>query len=100
MYRLAQQMLHDVGLDAEGIEASIRERLAAMSDEETEPFTIAAVPTEFACSWFDPRTGIRKPADIYDNTGDKVFDVPGMSDELSWLKNGRGCDWVLIIESV
>ncbi len=53
-----------------------------------------------SCSWFDPRTGIRKPADIYDNTGDKVFDVPGMSDELSWLKNGRGCDWVLIIESV
>jgi hypothetical protein len=52
-----------------------------------------------SCSWFDPRTGIRKPAFIYDNNGEKVFDVPGMSDELSWLKNGRGCDWILILKS-
>lgn len=49
-------------------------------------------------SWFDPRTGITTPIGEFENKGIRSFDVPGMSKELSWLKSGRGCDWVLVLE--
>jgi len=49
-------------------------------------------------SWFDPRTGITTPIGEFENHGTRSFDVPGMSKELSWLKSGRGCDWVLVLE--
>ncbi|MFN8254366.1 MAG: glycoside hydrolase family 140 protein [Bacteroidales bacterium] len=49
-------------------------------------------------SWFDPRTGNTTEIGIFENKGTRSFDVPGMSKELSWLKSGRGCDWVLILE--
>ena len=48
-------------------------------------------------SWFDPRTGETTKIGEFENTGEKVFDVPGMSKELQWLKTGRGCDWILIL---
>jgi hypothetical protein len=48
--------------------------------------------------WFNPRTGIAKPIGEFENTGEKSFDVPGMSEELSWLRTGRGCDWVLVLD--
>jgi hypothetical protein len=49
-------------------------------------------------TWFDPRTGETIPIEEFENTGEKSFDVPGMSQELNWLRTGRGCDWILIID--
>lgn len=49
-------------------------------------------------SWFDPRTGQKTVIGEYRNSGEKSFDVPGMSEELIWLRSGRGCDWVLVLE--
>lgn len=49
-------------------------------------------------SWFDPRTGQIITIGEYKNSGEKSFKVPGMSKELSWLRSGRGCDWVLVLE--
>jgi hypothetical protein len=51
-------------------------------------------------SWFDPRNGQTADIGQFNNTGQKSFEVPGMSKELKWLKSGRGCDWVLVLESV
>lgn len=53
---------------------------------------------KFIAEWFDPRTGIRKSAGDFTNDSEKIFNVPGMSEELAWLKSGRGCDWVLILK--
>jgi len=50
--------------------------------------------------WFDPRTGETKSIGQFENSGEKRFQVPGMSKELAWLKSGRGCDWVLVLEGV
>jgi len=47
--------------------------------------------------WLDPRTGEKTVIGELPNSGEKVFDVPGMSKELTWLRSGRGCDWVLIL---
>jgi hypothetical protein len=49
-------------------------------------------------SWFDPRTGQITTIGEFENKGEQSFVVPGMSKELAWLKSGRGCDWVLILE--
>jgi hypothetical protein len=49
-------------------------------------------------SWFDPRKGEKILIGELDNTGEHTFSVPGMSRDLGWLKSGRGCDWVLILE--
>jgi hypothetical protein len=49
-------------------------------------------------SWFDPRTGQITVIGEFKNLGEKSFEVPGMSKELAWLKSGRGCDWVLVLE--
>jgi len=49
-------------------------------------------------SWFNPRNGEITPIGEFKNEGDRSFDVPGMSKELGWLRSGRGCDWVLILE--
>ena len=49
-------------------------------------------------SWFNPRDGQITPIGQYPNKGTQSFEVPGMSKELGWLKSGRGCDWVLILE--
>lgn len=51
-------------------------------------------------SWFDPRNGHFTVIGEFKNSGEKSFEVPGMSKELSWLKSGRGCDWVLVLESL
>lgn len=49
-------------------------------------------------SWFNPRNGEITPIGEYANEGEQSFEVPGMSKELGWLKSGRGCDWVLILD--
>lgn len=51
-------------------------------------------------SWFDPRTGQTTVIGEFINSGIMSFEVPGMSQELAWLKSGRGCDWVLVLESI
>ncbi len=56
--------------------------------------------TKTKASWFDPRTGQITNIGEFDNSGSQSFDVPGMSKELSWLRSGRGCDWVLILEDI
>jgi hypothetical protein len=56
--------------------------------------------TTMKASWFDPRTGNKTKIGEFDNSGEKSFEVPGMSKNLSWLRSGRGCDWVLILEDV
>jgi hypothetical protein len=48
--------------------------------------------------WFNPRTGKSKLIGEFENQGEKSFEVPGMSDELAWLRSGRGCDWVLVLD--
>lgn len=48
--------------------------------------------------WYDPRTGKTKLINEYANSGEKRFRVPGRSKETSWLRSGRGCDWVLVLE--
>lgn len=48
--------------------------------------------------WFDPRTGESTLIGEFDNVGQKSFEVPAMSKELTWLRSGRGCDWVLVLE--
>lgn len=54
--------------------------------------------TNISASWFDPRTGSTTLIGTYPNKGDRAFDVPGISKEVAWLRSGRGCDWVLVIE--
>jgi len=49
-------------------------------------------------AWLNPRTGEISHIGEFKNSGERSFDVPAMSKELAWLKSGRGCDWVLIIE--
>lgn len=49
-------------------------------------------------SWFNPRNGLITPIGEFANQGERSFQVPGMSKELVWLKSGRGCDWVLILD--
>jgi len=51
-------------------------------------------------SWFNPRTGTRYEIGEISNSGDKIFDVPRLSEDLTWLRTGRGCDWVLILNGI
>lgn len=48
--------------------------------------------------WFNPRNGKASAIGVFENTGTQLFEVPGMSEELSWLRSGRGCDWVLVLD--
>ena len=48
--------------------------------------------------WFNPRTGESRLIGKFENKGIRMFSPPGMSEELDWLKTGRGCDWVLILD--
>jgi Putative collagen-binding domain of a collagenase len=50
--------------------------------------------------WFDPRSGKTTSIGEFKNSGEESFEVPGMSKELARLKSGRGCDWVLVLESI
>ncbi len=54
--------------------------------------------TKIKASWFNPRTGTFTFIGEFVNSGDKDFKVPGMSADLTWLRSGRGCDWVLVLD--
>ncbi|OIQ90066.1 putative endoglucanase [mine drainage metagenome] len=49
-------------------------------------------------SWFNPRTGTSQEIGLIPNEGEHTFQVPPMSSELTWLRTGRGCDWVLVLD--
>jgi len=49
-------------------------------------------------SWYNPRTGESTKIGKYLNSGEVEFIPNGISKELSWLKTGRGCDWVLVLD--
>lgn len=49
-------------------------------------------------SWYDPRTGETTKIGSFKNSGELEFAPKGISKELSWLRSGRGCDWVLIVD--
>jgi hypothetical protein len=54
--------------------------------------------TTLKASWFNPRNGDITSISEFENKGEKSFEVPGISKESDWLRTGRGCDWVLILE--
>lgn len=54
--------------------------------------------TQVKAWWFDPRTGKSTLIGEFGNSGERSFSVPGMSKELDWLRTGRGCDWVLVLD--
>jgi len=51
-------------------------------------------------SWYNPRTGETSKIGEFLNSGEKEFIPDGISKELNWLKTGRGCDWVLILDNL
>lgn len=48
--------------------------------------------------WYDPRTGTSIPIGTYENKNSLTFKVPAMPGKVSWLRSGRGCDWVLVLD--
>lgn len=48
--------------------------------------------------WYDPRTGASASIGSFKNKGKLSFKVPGVSKQVAWLKAGRGCDWVLVLQ--
>jgi len=48
--------------------------------------------------WYNPRNGSATIIGTFENKGEKTFDIPGISKDLDWLRTGRGCDWVLVID--
>ena len=50
--------------------------------------------------WYNPRNGGADMIGYFKSTETPVFSAPGISKELSWLKTGRGCDWVLVLDDV
>jgi Protein of unknown function (DUF4038)/Putative collagen-binding domain of a collagenase len=51
-------------------------------------------------NWYNPRTGEMKKIGEYRNSGEMEFTPDGISKELNWLKTGRGCDWVLVLDEL
>jgi hypothetical protein len=51
-------------------------------------------------SWYNPRNGETSKIGEFLNSGEIEFIPGGMSKELNWLKTGRGCDWVLVLEGL
>jgi hypothetical protein len=53
---------------------------------------------DIKASWYDPRNGNVIPIGEFENEPEHRFAPPGISKELPWLKTGRGCDWVLVLD--
>ena len=49
--------------------------------------------------WFNPRNGEAIKIGEYQNSGEIEFTPPGISKALTWLKTGRGCDWILVLDN-
>ena len=105
---LTPELVPDQSLIAEG-EGNCGNRACALRNKSTVCIYIPTGNTikvkmgiitgrSVTASWFDPRTGDTRIIGEYQNSGSQIFEVPGMSDELPWLKTGRGCDWVLILK--
>jgi len=50
--------------------------------------------------WYNPRNGESIEIGKYKNSGRIEFTPDGISKELKWIKTGRGCDWVLVLDDV
>lgn len=50
--------------------------------------------------WFNPRNGDAQLIGEYKSEAPVSFTPPGISKELAWLKTGRGCDWVLVLDDL
>ena len=48
--------------------------------------------------WFNPRNGNVQSIGKYNSHDTISFSPPCISKELTWLKTGRGCDWVLVLD--
>ena len=48
--------------------------------------------------WYNPRNGKARLIGEYKNEAEHAFSPPPLSDKLAWLRTGRGCDWVLVID--
>jgi len=48
--------------------------------------------------WYNPRNGEIIKIGNFSNFGQVEFTPPGITKELEWLKTGRGCDWVLVLD--
>jgi len=48
--------------------------------------------------WYDPRTGDASAVGEYEPSDAQAFEPPGISKTRAWLKTGRGCDWVLVLD--
>jgi len=102
------EMIPDQTVIVEG-EGKCDQRVCALRSSST---LLVYIPTGFSpkiklgtisgekvkALWFNPRNGETTFIEELKNSGERRFDVPGMSKELGWLKTGRGCDWVLIIK--
>lgn len=66
------------------------------------PLTIKTnrIASSIKASWYDPRNGNVIPIGEFKNVQQHQFTTPAISKELPWLKTGRGCDWVLILDDV
>ncbi|HVX26642.1 MAG TPA: glycoside hydrolase family 140 protein [Parafilimonas sp.] len=53
---------------------------------------------DIKAAWYDPRTGNTISIGEFKNEQLYQFAPPGISKDLSWLKTGRGCDWVLVLD--
>jgi hypothetical protein len=51
-----------------------------------------------SAGWYNPGTGESTKIGKYLNSGEVEFMPNGISRELSLLKTGRGCDWVLVLD--
>ncbi len=51
-----------------------------------------------AAWWYNPRNGETTGIGKYKNAGEVEFTPRAVSRELGWLKTGRGCDWVLVLD--
>ena len=48
--------------------------------------------------WYNPRNGESNLIGEFNSNDVPKFIPPGISKELNWLKTGRGCDWVLVLD--
>jgi hypothetical protein len=89
------------GVGANYVSAIRGERVAMIYIPTGAKVTIKLLVTQgktIKASWFDPRTGEITVIGSYSNTESRSFTPPGVSKSLGWLRSGRGCDWVLLVE--
>lgn len=65
------------------------------------PVNVALPATHFDSAkawWYNPRDGKAISIGDFNSAEAVTFTPPGISATMDWLKSGRGCDWVLVID--